>query len=206
MDEQSLFRWIFIAIFVITFSISGYFRRQARRSGEVIRRAREGRGMVVLRLLFAAPFYVSILAYMINPPWMAWSMMSVPTWPRWLAALVGLGMLPIIYRVMRSIGQNISETFLTKVDHLLVTHGPYRWVRHPLYSVATVVFVSLSIVAANWFMLTMALLLIVVISRVVIPREEAQLILKFGDAYRAYQQRTGRLVPRLYRRRAVAHK
>ena len=162
--------------------------------------------MVVLRLLFAAPFYVSILAYMINPPWMAWSMMSVPTWPRWLAALVGLGMLPIIYRVMRSIGQNISETFLTKVDHLLVTHGPYRWVRHPLYSVATVVFVSLSIVAANWFMLTMALLLIVVISRVVIPREEAQLILKFGDAYRAYQQRTGRLVPRLYRRRAVAHK
>ena len=56
MDEQSLFRWIFIAIFVITFSLSGYFRRQARRSGEVIRRAREGRGMVVLRLLFAAPF------------------------------------------------------------------------------------------------------------------------------------------------------
>jgi protein-S-isoprenylcysteine O-methyltransferase Ste14 len=55
-------------------------------------------------------------------------------------------------------------------------------------------------------MLTMTLLLSVVISRVVIPREEAQLILKFGDDYRAYQQRTGRLVPRLYRRRAVAHK
>jgi protein-S-isoprenylcysteine O-methyltransferase Ste14 len=206
MDAQSLFRWIFIAIFVITLSISGYFRRQARRSGEVIRRAQEGRGMVVLRVLFAAPFYASVLAYMINPAWMAWSMLSMPTWLRWLAVVVGLGMVPIIYQVMRSIGTNISETFLTKEHHVLVTHGPYRWVRHPLYSAATVVFVSLSIVAANWFMLTMALLLIVVISRVTIPREEAQLILKFGDQYREYQQRTGRLVPRLYRYRAFAHK
>lgn len=99
--------------------------------------------------------------------------------------------------MLRTIGNNISETFLTKDNHALVTHGPYRWVRHPLYTVATVIFVALSLVAANWFMLAMAVLLIFVIAFFVIPREEKQLALKFGDVYRLYQQRTGRLFPRL---------
>ena len=201
MNDQPLFRWIFIAIFVIALFISGYFRRKARQSGEVIPRAREGRLILAGRILFAAPLYLSVFAYMLNPNWMAWSWVSLPTWLRWLAAVVGLATLPLIYWVFRSIGHNISETFLTKENHALVTHGPYRWVRHPLYSLATVAFVSLSLVAANWFILAMALLAILVLALVVIPREEARLILKFGQAYREYQQRTGRLVPRLSLRR-----
>lgn len=195
MNEQQLFRWIFIVIFVITFSISGYFRRKARQSGEVIGRVQEGRLSLLLRILFAAPLYLSVFAYMINPNWMVWSSLSWPTWLRWLGVMVGLGMLPMLYWVMSSIGDNISETFLTKESHVLVTHGPYRWVRHPLYSVATVGFISLSIVAANWFILAMALLIIAGISLVVIPKEEAQLIEKFSHKYREYQKRTGRLVP-----------
>lgn len=156
MNDQPLFRWIFIAIFVIALFMSGYFRRKARQSGEVIPRAREGRLIVAGRILFAAPLYLSIFAYMLNPNWMAWSRMSLPTWLRWLAAVVGL---------------------------------------------ATLAFVSMSLVAANWFILAMALLAILVLALVVIPREETQLSLKFGQAYREYQQRTGRLVPRLSLRR-----
>ena len=86
--------------------------------------------MVVLRVLFAAPLYLSILAYMIDPNWMAWSAIGVPAWLRWLAAFVGVAMVPIIYWVVSTIGKNISETFLTKDHHSLVTHGPYRWVRY----------------------------------------------------------------------------
>jgi protein-S-isoprenylcysteine O-methyltransferase Ste14 len=196
MNEQQLFHWLFIVIFVTTFAISGYYRRKARQSG-VIRRTEEGQLLMGLRVLFAAPLYLSFLTYLINPNWMVWSTLDLPDWLRWLAALVGLGMLPVVYWVMRSIGNNVSETFLTKEQHSLVTHGPYHWVRHPLYSVATVVLVALSIVAANWFMLLMAVLQIIVLALAVIPREEAQLILKFGDAYRAYMKRTGRLIPHL---------
>jgi len=197
MNEQQLFRWIFVAIFVITFSISGYFRRQARQAGEVIRRAEEGRHILALRVLFAVPLYLSMLAYMINPDWMSWSTLRVPGWMRWLAALVGMGMVPMIYWQMRSIGRNISETFLTKENHVLVTHGPYRWIRHPLYAVSTVILVALSLVAANGFMLMMAVLSIFVVAFFVIPQEEKQLALKFGEAYREYQRRTSRLLPRL---------
>ena len=110
---------------------------------------------------------------------------------------VGLGALLLLYWVVSSIGNNISETFLTKEQHVLVTHGPYRWVRHSLYAAAMLAFWSLSILAANWFMLAMASAAFLGIAVLVIPREEAELIRKFGDAYRAYMLRTGRFTPRV---------
>ena len=197
MTNDLLFRWFFIAIFVGMLSISGYFRYRARRSGEAIPRAREGKFVLLTRLLFAAPLYLPIFAYVLNPNWRAWSAIALPAWLRWLGAAVGLGMLPLVYWVVSSIGNNISETFLTKEKHVLVTHGPYRWVRHPLYSAATVALVSLSILAANWFMLAMACVAFLGIAVLVIPREEAELLRKFGDEYRGYMERTGRFAPRL---------
>lgn len=150
-----------------------------------------------MRLLIATPFYLAFIAYMVNPEWMGWSAVALPTWLRWLAAAAGLGMLPALYWVVSALGRNISETVLTKESHRLVTRGPYRWVRHPLYSVSTIIFVSLGILAANWFIIIMALLAIVGIALVVIPREEAHLIRRFGAEYREYMKRTGMLAPRV---------
>jgi protein-S-isoprenylcysteine O-methyltransferase Ste14 len=180
-------------------SISGYFRFRARRSGEAIPRAREGRLVLLARLLVAAPLYLPIVAYMLNPDWMAWAALPLPVCLRWLGAAVGLLALPLLYWVFSSIGGNISETTLTKETHRLVCRGPFRWVRHPLYLLATVVLISMGILAANWFMVAMACLVLVGISVFIIPKEEAQLVRKFGLEYQEYMQRTGRLVPRLFR-------
>jgi protein-S-isoprenylcysteine O-methyltransferase Ste14 len=197
MSDDQLFRWPFIAIFVGVFSISGYFRSRARRSGEAIPRAREGKLALLLRMVIAAPLYLSFLAYMVNPGWIAWASVPLPSWLRVLGAVVGFVMLPALYWVVSSIGSNISETLLTKEKHVLVTQGPYRWVRHPLYTVSTVAFISLALLAANWFMMVIAVLAIMGVLLAVIPREEAQLIIKFGDQYREYRTRTGKLLPRL---------
>jgi protein-S-isoprenylcysteine O-methyltransferase Ste14 len=198
ITNEQLFRWFFIAISISTLSISGYFRRKARQSGEVIPRAREGKLVLLSRLLFSAPLYLPIIAFMLNPAWMAWSAISIPIWLRWLDVAVGLGMLPLIYWVVSSIGNNISETFLTKENPILVTHGPYHWVRHPLYTVATIWLISLSILGANWFMLAMTCLAFMGLAVLVIPREETELRRNFGNEYQDYMKRTGRFVPRLY--------
>jgi protein-S-isoprenylcysteine O-methyltransferase Ste14 len=101
----------------------------------------------------------------------------------------------MVYWVMRSLGTNVSETVLTKPHHRLVSHGPYRWVRHSLYAVATTAFFSLGLLAANAFLLAVAVLALAGIALLVIPAEEKELLLKFGDDYRRYMQRTGRLWP-----------
>ena len=196
MASESFFRVMFAIILVAAFGMSGFFRRRARQSG-AIPRSREGGRTMFLRLLFALPFYLGMVAYVVKPRWMDWSALPLSATFRWVGVVVGLATLPLLYWVLSSLGRNISETFLTKDEHQLVTHGPYRWVRHPLYSVATIAFLALGLVAANAFILVMAAVVFAALALLVVPKEEAQLVEKFGGAYRAYQGRTGGLLPRI---------
>ncbi len=191
-----MFRWILIVVVVVNGGISAYFRRKARQA-ETIERVEEGALLGLMRLVFALPLFLSILAYMINPAWMDWSSVSLPGWLRWGGAVLGVGVMPLMYWLFSTIGHNISETVLTKETHELVTSGPYRWVRHPLYAVAPLMLIAVSLLAANWFIGGMTVIALVMIVLVVVPKEEANLIETFGDDYRAYMKRTGRLLPRL---------
>lgn len=133
---------------------------------------------------------------MINPTWMNWSRIVLPDWLRWTGLGIGIIVVPLIYQVFSTIGSNISETILTKESHQLVTTGIYTRIRHPLYMVAGLTLVSFSLLTANWFVSAMSTISIVLIVMVVVPKEEDQLILKFGDDYRDYQKRSGKVWPR----------
>ena len=103
---------------------------------------------------------------------------------------------PAAHWVLSSLGKNVSETVLTKKDHALVTIGPYRWIRHPLYTTGVAIFVALGLVQASWLILLLAVIGLVLIQLVVIPAEEQALLAKFGDRYRDYMTGTGRMLPR----------
>lgn len=121
--------------------------------------------------------------------------MDIPAWSRWLGVGVGVLMVPTLYWVFRSLGSNVSETVLTKPSQSLVTWGPYRWVRHPLYSGACVALAALSLVAANWF-LAAAVLAAVALLPALVKKEEGHLLERFAPAYQQYMRATGRFIPR----------
>ena len=197
MDIDQTFRLMMVAIFVISASISKYHRRKAKLSGEAISRRDEGRVAMLLRAAVALPLLLSFLAYMINPSWMAWSELALPVWARWVGVGLGIACLPLLWTLFQSIGSNISETVLTKKNHRLVMTGPFRWIRHPLYTVAMLLFFSYGLMASNWWMMMFTALGLGLIEVLVIPKEEVELIAKFGDEYRDYQERVGKLLPRL---------
>ena len=148
--------------------------------------------------LVALPLFGSIFVYLLNPRWMAWAELPLPIWVRWAGVVGGLFAAPAALWVFRSIGRNVSETVLTKRDHDLVTSGPYRWIRHPLYTTGGVLLLAIGFMAANWFVLLFALVAVVALRVAVIPLEERELVNKFGDEYRRYMARTGRLLPRVH--------
>ncbi|MPZ17665.1 MAG: hypothetical protein GEV06_07120 [Luteitalea sp.] len=90
---------------------------------------------------------------------------------------------------------NVSETVLTKNDHQLVTTGPYRWVRHPLYTTGVVLFSSIGLMAGGWLILLWAVIALIAVRLVVIPREETHLVSAFGDEYPHYRRGTGSMLP-----------
>ncbi len=196
MGEELIFRLIFISVFALGLSISAYYRRLARKSGEVISRRQEGTLALILRAAMTLPLLLAILLYAFLPGWMAWSAISLPVWVRWLGVGLGVACLPLIWWVFSSIGSNISETVLTKREHKLVMEGPYRWVRHPLYGVALLEILALSLIAGNWFMAILWLIGVLVFRFIVIPIEEAKLIAVFDGEYEQYRARTGALAPR----------
>jgi protein-S-isoprenylcysteine O-methyltransferase Ste14 len=143
--------------------------------------------------------WVALAAYLINPSAMAWSSIPLPAWLRWAGGFIAVFVVPpLLYWTFSSLGKNLTDTVVTRREHTLVTHGPYRWVRHPFYGVLFVWAVSLTLLTANWFMSLLALgvlTMLVIRTRI----EEQKLIERFGDDYRAYMSRTGRFLPRLMR-------
>ncbi len=197
MNMDATFRGIFLLVFLSSLVISGYHRKRARQSGEVIPRRAEGLIALLLRMAMALVVAVSFFAYVFAPAWLAWSTWSLPTWVRSVAAATAIASLPAIHWVFVSIGSNVSETILTKSTHRLVIHGPYRWIRHPLYAVALLELVCLALIASNWYLLLFPCIGIVVFRLLIIPKEEANLIRAFGGQYEEYRRRTGALVPRV---------
>ena len=102
----------------------------------------------------------------------------------------------------RTLGRNWSGILEVREDHRLVTSGPYRWVRHPMYSVFFIFCFAQLVISANALvgMIGLSTLSYFYLRRV--HDEEAMMIEQFGDAYRQYMGRTGRLVPRLASRAA----
>lgn len=196
--NETIFRVIAAVILFAGVGISTYFRRKADRdSGEKLSRKADGTPMMMVIRIGGLILWLSPLVYLINPVWMAWSKIGLPEWTRWLG--VGTGILCVfgIYWLFSSIGSGITPVSATRKEHKLSTSGIYRWVRHPLYTIGSSFIVSFGVMADNWFIALMGVLAFIGMA-IRTPKEEANLIEKFGDEYRNYMKRTGRFLPKVW--------
>lgn len=196
--NENIFRIVAALILFTGVGISIYFRHKAdKETGEKISRKVDGTPMMLFIRVGGLILWLSPLVYLVNPQWMAWSKAGVPDWFRWVG--VGIGILCVfgIYWLFSSIGSGISPTSATRKQHKLSTSGPYRWVRHPLYTVGSSFYISFGMMADNWFIAAMGILAFIAMA-IRTPKEEASLIEKFGDEYREYMKRTGRFLPKLF--------
>lgn len=195
--NENIFRLFAALVLFTAVGISSYYRRKADRdSGETVSRAVDGSLMMTLIRIGGLVLWLSPLVYLINPRWMAWSRLGLPDGVRWLGVGVGILCVMGIYWLFSSIGSGITPTSATRNQHTLVTSGPYRWVRHPLYTVGTSLFIAFGMIADSWFIASLGILTFILMA-IRTPKEEANLIEKFGDEYREYMKRTGRFFPRL---------
>ncbi|MEK6754120.1 MAG: isoprenylcysteine carboxylmethyltransferase family protein [Chloroflexota bacterium] len=194
--NETIFRILAATILFSGIGISSYFRRKADKdSGEKISRNVDGSAMINVIKFGGLILWLSPLVYLINPPWMAWSKVGLPEWLRWLGVGVGILCVFLIYWLFRSIGSSITPTSATRKEHKLVTNGIYRYVRHPLYTIGSSFIISFGLMADNWFIAVLGILAFIAMA-IRTPKEEANLIEKFGDEYHEYMKRTGRFLPK----------
>ena len=195
--NENIFRIFAAIIFFTSVGTSIYFRRKADiESGEKISRSVDGTALMTVIKIGGLLLWLSPLVYLLNPAWMAWSRLGLPEWVRWLGVGIGVLCIGLIYWLFSSIGSGITPTSATRKQHTLITNGPYRWVRHPLYTVGASMFIAFGMMANNWFIATLGVLTFILMA-IRTPREEANLIEKFGNEYREYMKRTGRFFPKV---------
>ena len=196
--NETIFRILAGLLFFTGLSISTYFRRRADQdSGEAVSRKVDGPIFLNVIRIAGLLMWLTPVAYLINPAWLAWSKIGLSEWVRWLGVVLGILCDLGIYWLFSSIGSGITPTSATRKQHQLVTSGPYRWVRHPLYTVGASMFLAFGMMADNWFIVFLGIMAFIAMA-LRTPKEEANLIEKFGDEYRQYMRKTGRFLPKIF--------
>jgi protein-S-isoprenylcysteine O-methyltransferase Ste14 len=114
-------------------------------------------------------------------------------------AVLGWGIVflrvPVKFWAARTLDRYWSPQIEIRNDHQLITSGPYRYIRHPVYFAAILDMVAVPLITGAYYTLaTMSLaLLVAILCRMYI--EEQVLLRKFGASYEQYQRETFALVP-----------
>jgi protein-S-isoprenylcysteine O-methyltransferase Ste14 len=177
-------------------SIGIPFRLRADRAGGPVSRRNDPRWFWIGMSIVGPPLALTCLAFLIQPRWVVLTKFELPIWMRWLGVAIALSGVALFGWMFRHLGLNVTSTSMPRAKATLVTTGPYRWIRHPMYSAALLLVIAAALLTSNLVVAVCGLIMFILMaarSRL----EEARLVEKFGDAYREYQGHTGRFVPRL---------
>jgi protein-S-isoprenylcysteine O-methyltransferase Ste14 len=97
-------------------------------------------------------------------------------------------------RARMFLGSNWSGTVTVKEDHELIKSGPYRWVRHPIYSGLLLASAGVALESDRWVAL-IGLALVFAGLRLKSLIEERRMVDRFGDEYDRYRGSTSALIP-----------
>jgi len=120
-------------------------------------------------------------------------------WIGWAGVAITLLGFILTFWARFTLGDNWSSNVTIKVDHELIRTGPYRWVRHPIYTGLIVAMAGTALARDQWRGLPATLLiwLSFTIKRL---KEEEFMRQTFGEQYAEYSKTAGAIFPRLLRR------
>jgi protein-S-isoprenylcysteine O-methyltransferase Ste14 len=140
-------------------------------------------------LIFAVPLAVGILLNLKFP--IRFLPRNVAPIPGILLIGTAVTLISQAFPRMRRAGTNVDPT---KPATVLVTEGPFKYTRNPLYLSLTLFYIGIAtLVNTIWAILLLPIVLYV-INRGVIDREERYLKRKFGEQYTQYTQRVRRWI------------
>ena len=124
--------------------------------------------------------------------------LEIPYGLRVVGVVLGFSAVVMLGVVHYFLGENFSISARLKSNHRLITRGPYRYVRHPMYLTFMVLFLAAFLMTRNWMMGVSGILILLSLMTIRLKREEAFLIDYFGEDYKKYMERTGKFFPKVF--------
>lgn len=164
--------------------------KPAERSGRHDRREH------ALTVVFGGALIFPLLAWITSDS-LAPADLALPAAVQWVGLVLSCAGVALFLWVHATLGLNYSPRLDMRHHHALVTTGPYRWVRHPMYSTNIVLVLGWGLLTANAVVMVAPALALALMLAIRLPDEEAMMAERFGETWQAWAARTGRLLPRL---------
>lgn len=194
---ETVFR-VALPVLIIAFAMHrGYYvKNHSRPEDATLKKREEGLASKISGVLGLVGF-ISMIAFIINPGWLVFASLSFPIWLRWAGIALALAGFALLQWAQVTLGKSWSDTPRMLKEQTLITRGPYQFIRHPIYTAFVLILGSTLLISANWFigLAWLGMTVLEVASR--IGFEESLMLEYFGDQYREYMKKTGRLLPRL---------
>ena len=112
-----------------------------------------------------------------------------PLWTALAVAVVGVAIILLGRRTLVAAGTNVDPMLPTTA---LVTTGPYRYSRNPIYGGLTLLYLGLASAFNTWWAVIVLVPILAIMHLGVVRREERYLEQKFGEPYRQFCSRVRR--------------
>lgn len=196
MQPGTVFRLLFVLSFIAMMAISlCYQSKVLRDSGRL--EIKEGAPSLIAGSIAALVTIVFGAEYIVSPGffWFAY-VLPYPNWLRWLGVLVLTSGIVLLWTSHHHLGKSFHSLIVAKEGHVLVETGPYRMIRHPIYSAYIMNYVGGGLLAGNLVLTFVPVTMFALLVALRMGKEEQVLFDRFGQRYIKYMRRTGRLVPR----------
>ncbi len=184
---------VFLIGFIAYVAIRGVFKQRVKNNEMIVRRV-DGLEKALMLILIPGALLLPVI-YLFTP-WLAFADYHLPAFASWCGVVLMMAALWLFWRSHVDLGQNWSQSLEIRKGHQLVTHGVYRSVRHPMYASIWLWCLAQGLLLQNWLAGWYALLAFALMYFLRTPREEQMMCQAFGQEYRDYMRRTGRLFPR----------
>jgi protein-S-isoprenylcysteine O-methyltransferase Ste14 len=197
MGYELTFRIILLVLILSFILHRGYYTRRNASSEENTLKKREEGTISRLAGILGMIGFVAMVAYVINSKWMTWAALSLPLWLRWSGIGIALAGFALLQWAQNTLGKNWSDTPRMIKEQKLVTTGPYRWIRHPIYTAFILILGATLFISANWLIgfAWIGMTILEILSR--IRFEESLMLEYFGSEYGEYKKTTGAFTPKL---------
>src|SRR5207248_953925 len=185
---------VFVIGFIIYAAIRGVFE-QCTKGNETAVSHGGTQERLLIGVLFVGTFLLPVL-YLFTSL-LAFADYALPRWAPWAGTVLMASALWLFWRSHADLGANWSITLEVRKGHELIKHGVYRRIRHPMYAAIFLFSIAQGLLLQSWLAGWAGLVTVAPLYLVRTPREEKMMCEFFGESYRDYMGRTGRLWPRL---------
>ncbi len=191
--DQGIIKLLLKLNLFILLSIGVYHRYQAFTVGDKFDRRLEGPVMIYIRLAGLCTAIAGWAAFT-NPEWHAPFTFDAGLNMNWAGLVLTVMATAWLGWMFRSLGANLTDTVETRASAKFVYHGPYRYVRNPMYVGILALTIGLGVALNSWLVPlggTLVFTLLAIRTRT----EERFMVARFGETFKIYMRDVPRFFP-----------